>query len=750
MLNKNPYQAFDKFILRTPLYSLEFYRNFTKETNITDEDFLTVLTDPVLKEAIYLASPVLYNAVSKWINKDEAGKNSENPEKLKLSILKYISRLSSRCTPFGLFAGCTIGSINNETNIILKGSLHNERHTRFDMNYLVALSQNLTKIDFVKEQLLFRPNNSIYEIGNKIRYIEYYYINGKRNHQIVSISNSKYIQKIINFSKSGARIKEIAEEIVSEKIDFNTAYSFINQLVDNQILISNLEPSITGPEFYEQIILIIEKLNHNKDLHQKLVLLKSKLIEIDKNIGNTIEKYETIITILRDLNTEFDLSHLFQTDMVISTSQNTLSQNVINSVKKGMAILNKFSVYNENPLLSDFKKKFYERYENQEISLSKVLDAEIGIGYSQTFEQNVNNPLIDDLVLPGRQKKNANQNIQWNAFNSFFHKKILQANLNNQQVISLSFNDFKHLDENWNNLPDTISSIIEVVCIDNKEKIRFSGIGGSSAANLLGRFCHGDEKIHQFVDEIIQIENKMNERIILAEIVHLPESRVGNILMRPSFRNFEIPYLGNSTLNDEFQIPIDDLFLSLKNERLVLRSKQNNCQVIPHLTNAHNYSQNSLPIYHFLCDLQTEGISPGMSFNLGNASNTFDFIPRIECDDIILQEATWNINRKDVESLLKNKNNDVLLQQEIAKFRADKNIPQFILLSENDNELLINFQNLTSVKMLLDAISKKSVFIIKEFLYAEKSTVKDLKKEYYTNEIIVSFYNSNKLEKTHE
>ena len=345
------------------------------------------------------------------------------------------------------------------------------------------------------------------------------------------------------------------------------------------------------------------------------------------------------------------------------------------------------------------------------------------------------------------QTNNANQNIQWNAFNSFFHKKIIKANKNDDFIISVSPNELQHLNENWDNLPDTISTIIEIITIDEKEKIRFSGIGGSSAANLLGRFCHGDIKIHQYVNEIIAIENEINKAVILAEIVHLPESRVGNILTRPSFRTYEIPYLGNSTLNEEFQISLDDLYISIKNERLLLRSKKLNCQIIPRLTNAHNYAQNSLPIYHFLCDLQLDGKNQGMAFNLGTLSNTYDFIPRIEYEDIILKEATWNIEKTHIENLLKNKNNDSELLKEIEKFRKLKKIPQLIVLSENDNELLINFDNLTSVKMLLNMVSKKNNFTLKEFLHSQKSNIQDTNKEYYSNEVILSFYNNKRLDK---
>lgn len=131
---------------------------------------------------------------------------------------------------------------------------------------------------------------------------------------------------------------------------------------------------------------------------------------------------------------------------------------------------------------------------------------------------------------------------------------------------------------------------------------------------------------------------------------NLPEARTGNILRRPQMREYEIPYIAKSVLPTENQIPIQDLYLSIKNEKLFLRSKSQNKEVIPFLTNAHNYSSNSLPVYHFLCDLGNQTIKPVLHFDWGDLGRIYHFLPRIEYGNIILSKARWKINANEIKS----------------------------------------------------------------------------------------------------
>lgn len=745
MNKNNPYKPFPNFVLRTPLLPFNFYKNLTSNTTITDDVFKESFKNPEIKEAIFLATPVLFDELEKWLNNEFV--DLKKIEKLKFSLLKYISRMSSRCTPFGLFAGCAVGNFDIETKIILDNTSNNGRHTRLDMNYLVALSQELVKIENIKKQILFFPNSSIYKFGNQLRYIEYQYVNNIRHHHIIAVDNTIYLEKVLKASAEGLLMNQIIELLVDDENSLEDVTDFIEELIFSQVLISELEPSASGPEFLDHIKNILLKLKGTQVQLEVINYVEKKLTKIDNHIGNNPRDYVDISNKLHELETDFELKYLFQTDVILKPKSNLLNNSVLDSVKQGLVLFNQITLPPKENLLSNFKDAFYERFEEREVSLSKALDVEIGVGYKQNQDTLDINPLIDDILLPNNEKLNTIKDLKWYKTYSVLQKKIIEAYAKNSYCITLINKDFEGTNEDWTDLPDTMSAMIEIVLVNGKEKILISGAGGTSSANLFGRFCHGDKVLKNYTQTIANLEKDMNSSKIIAEINHLPESRVGNILLRPVFREYEIPYLAKSVLNKDKQLNIEDLYISVKNQKnIYLRSKNHNKEVIPRLSNSHNYTANSLPIYNFLCDMQTQGKRNHIGLDLGPFANEYDFIPRIEYNDLILSEAVWNFKKSDIEPLLNLSNNDSELINEFIVFRENKKIPKNIMLVDGDNELLINLENLISIKMFLNTIKDRPYFKIKEFLFNEDGIVKSLDgQEYYTNQIVISFYNSEKL-----
>ena len=172
-------QFFASFLFRTPYFPFSALSDFKKNQY-----------EPVYREMLQVATPDLSESIDKYT------------DKVHYSAYRYYQRACTRPTPFGLFAGCSVGSVGECTNILLSEQKEYKRNTRLDMNYICALTQRMGSDRNIREQLYYYPNSSIYPAGNHLRYVEYHYRKTRRVHQIKQIENSEYLQGILMLTNS--------------------------------------------------------------------------------------------------------------------------------------------------------------------------------------------------------------------------------------------------------------------------------------------------------------------------------------------------------------------------------------------------------------------------------------------------------------------------------------------------------------------------------------------------------------------
>lgn len=150
----SPVKCFSSFVFRFPVFSLDELKKIN-----TSIDESKLLKDNLFLESLYSASPEFYNDVKRY---NQGNISAKDLLKVKMSVLKYYIRMCTRCTPFGLFAGCGIGKIGEKSNIVPAQVSEFKSSTRLDMDYLCALIKNIETQEPVKKQLKFFPNTSIY------------------------------------------------------------------------------------------------------------------------------------------------------------------------------------------------------------------------------------------------------------------------------------------------------------------------------------------------------------------------------------------------------------------------------------------------------------------------------------------------------------------------------------------------------------------------------------------------------------
>jgi len=720
------YQIFPFFSFRIPLlpFSGQYIKN---DRNALFHHF----SNPKIQEAIFLASPVLFRELQKL--SQATSKNDKEAERVIHSFTRYLSRMQTRCTPFGLFAGCGVGETGG-TNTAIHMQDTCQRKTRLDMLYLYTLYDAILQMPDIREKIKNYPNSSLYLWGKRYRYVETEYLPSGVTYHLSETSSSFHLKKALKIATNGAVMMDLVNCLVSNVNTKEDATEFINDLINAQVLTGELSKSITGNDYFERMVCMIESINDNNRILPILKEIQFALKKIDH--GNSgINAYQYIQSLVERIEVPYKEQYLFQVDMIRTTNDANLGNGTIEDLKSALIFLNRIKVLKKNELLDKFRQDFLSRYEEREIPLMEALDTESGLGYPSKSADGDLTPLIENFRLP--QQTDENNSYNTNKFQSILYKKAFECLSKGQQEIVFFDDDVKDFTINWNDLPPTIYTIFEIIRSNSDNNLIHLHFFSGSGANVLARFAHADEKMDSFVKKIAEKEQTLTSDYILAEVVHLPEARLSNVLFRPHIRDFEIVYLSSSDMPCEKKLHVSDLLLSVRNNRIILRSKKTGKEIIPWLTTAHVYHF-GLPVYRFLCDMQKQGRRYGSNFDWGSYSQNYR--PRVRYKNIILSPASWIITRDELKHLFIIQEDDNLLS-EIEVWRNQHQIPRYVLMIESDQKLWVDWENALSIRSMFSIIKNHPVVTFTEFLFEpEHAVVRDSDGNAYTNECIAVFY----------
>lgn len=261
------YELLDKFYMRTPTLSWDIAIKILNEDNIQKLfDLLrTILSDHFVKLAIYVASPDLYH---RWETLENGGvSNKKEVARILQSIAKYILRMSTRCTPFGLFAANSIGNYAKNTNIVLPVNQEGIKSIVLDSELIFNLKDKILENKKLWPYLNYYSNPCLYKSGDRLRFVnDYKDETGNRKYEISSIQCNDLISYLLEKGKKGISFQEIVKSITDFDYPLEDAVDFTYELIEHQVYKSEFEPSIVGKDYTSEFIKIISRLNSIKEL----------------------------------------------------------------------------------------------------------------------------------------------------------------------------------------------------------------------------------------------------------------------------------------------------------------------------------------------------------------------------------------------------------------------------------------------------------------------------------------------------
>jgi hypothetical protein len=685
------------YVLRSTSFSLDDFiqmNDLFKTKN--SKELKTVFKNEKFLNAIYFSSRSFYHLVQIWLKEDTETWNTD--DKILESLYKYYTRMATRCTPYGLFSGFATGQMTNAASNIALATEHKPIF-RTDMFFIKKLKDEIIKNNDTKN-LLYYPNNTITKVAEKLRYIEW---DENYSYTLSEASTNFLLDKILQQSVNGLTIERLIENILKELkgADRDAIASYVYSLLSSKLLVDALPPYMTS---VEDPLIELENYLTKFDIETSLLANIKEKLSLNQERLN-ISELETTMNQFENITD--DTHQTFQIDLQLNLANNNLNENITDILTKETKEILEVLPQINNPDLEIFIKKFLNKFESREIPLSQAIDPQMGVGYGIYTSGHVETtPLIENIAFSF--KPSNNQTFITPIIKLIYEKYHCCFDPLNPQIIKLSEKDIRDIPkekitnkwaENYYLFGELYAQTLESL---DKGDFKFNCKGNLPSPytlNVLGRFAYHDPKLTNLLQESL---NNLDTNYIYAEIIHQPDDKLGNVLLRPTFYSYEIPYLSNSKKTDKI-IPINDIYVSVRNQNIILRSKSLNKEIRPRFSNAYNPDNSQLPIIHFLCNIQKQNIMI-RSWNW-SILNDNTYLPRVEYKHIILSEARWKLKKQ------QNCNLSVL-----TNLLESINVPTFCVLRDGDNSLLLDLENEISLRILLKRIKKADLYLFESFL----------------------------------
>lgn len=715
------YSALGGYTLRVPALPYSIFQHLQA---LTDDQLLTLFKLPFIKENIFLSSPLLYSKLEELANHKFLVKKEK--DRVIHSFLKYLIRASTNPIPFGWLAGIKYGTEwGNKTQYKLIPEEY-KKHIRLNYHTVHLLVNELEKTIVFPNNIIYYINNTLYQTPLKdFRYVKMVYHEKGCCAEIIKVHYSTYIESIKKMAMYGAKFTDIYHSMLNDRnLSSQEVIDFLKKLVDNQILVSELRPKAISADNFKELLECLRQPDITEFIKDKVLLREIEMLEplIKPDIEALLATHTKINCICKTVE-----NNIFHGDLEMGLKTNSLNENIVKSIiPKAIYVLSKLANIKITPL-NKFKGELEKRFGNKRVRLVDVLDSTYGIGYNNSVPPS--SALLKNISWPS----SSSSTLFLNPVDRMFNHKLMHQKFQKNIEIRLSDEDLSPLPDHNNLIPETFSVFCNVV---DENQYYFKVISSITAAGHVARFAYVDNHLQQLIKSIFEYEKKRCEDCLIAEVIHVPTQKIGNIALRSVSRDYEIPYYSEGTNTYPNQIHIDDLYVNVGlDDTLRLWSKQYNKQVIPKVSMGYNYIMSEFPIFQFLCDFQYENeYMPGLEFIWGELFIKYSFLPRLTYDNIIVSPARWRFYGKDFIYIRKLVN-DLNPIEQLKMCRKIYNLPRFVYLSENENDLMIDLEGKNSLEILKVFINKNQELFLKEALFKPESSM--IQEYNYINEYII-------------
>lgn len=702
-------ELFEHYLYRSPLLSIRDFKEIERN-DLSDKDYVFYLIDYIKKHNlyanIYSSSKSLYYSIINF-NRDTSDKKTKN---ILISLYKYLVRMTFRSTPFGMYSGVGINTINSEEQSkekVIYYSYINNSAIYLLINHLHNENKILDKIKVCNNPNMYEDYTHLF-----LPYQVEYSSNEYKDSGNISLKKNKLTQRVVELCAHEINFNKLKDILCSEfQAPEITVHEYLKKLIFEDFLITEFKINLSTKNSYKSIIKLLEEIKETTNI---VYIIFQKL----DNIIDEINSSDDRITILNLLISADKLiasnfpnfkDNVLNIDTKIDGRNFQITDNDIKDIKNVAELNSQLTLFEPSKVLEDYKNKFSEIYgQDEDVKLTNLLNGSLGLGIPNEYTTTTN--------LNNLEKANSIAGIleNWKT----------EALLNNDKVIKLSNDKLLELDPYLQKSNINTSFDMYLTKLSNSSKLYLKTNSGSlHATQTYGRFTYMFP--FNITKDIYNFDNYKPKGFCTMEIIYNhPFPKIQNV-MTSQLPNATIDFLNHSS-----NITVNDLYVFLGEDfNFYIRDINGNI-IYPNFNNLHN--TNLAPsIIRFLSDISMQYITGTYFLNFSAVEHAYS--PRIEYNNIVLSPQKWNIN------LNKGLNfNDFILK--IKQFSKTYELDEEFYLVYEDQRLYINLNSTISQYTLYTEYKKKEILELEEL---EEGL--DFSKNLTINELVFSMSSSEPL-----
>jgi thiopeptide-type bacteriocin biosynthesis protein len=629
-----------------------------------------LVDDPRVRAALAIGNPAVMEALSR------SGRVAEG-SRLARTLQRYLVRMSTRPTPYGLFAGTALVAWADTTDVEL-GTARPRTRTRPDMGWLLGLVFDVESDPAVRRHLAYVANPELTERAGRL-FAPVNAMGGPRS--TVSVRATDIVRGAIALARNPIRHDDLIAELVAlAHAPIARIEVLVEQLWQQQLLLTDLRPPLTNHDPAGYVEDRLSGIPQAAAAHCVLSALRAALADFDTC---PLTAAEAAYGRLLEMSDYAGAAAPPQVDMALPLVGAQVHRAVADDAARAAELLLRLTPeHHRGALTAAYRARFEERYGvGRAVPLLEVLDPNSGLGSPYAAAE-----------TPTRRGFTARDHLLMELAGN--------ALCDGRTSIELDESTLEQLSTPFSATQAPLSLDVPALVVaespadvddGNYHLVIGPSLGAVAAGRMLGRFADLlGEAARTALKEVHSRESELSSEVIFAELSYLPmTAKNANVAIRQHSRHHEFVIGVSPGVEPAQVIPLDEVAVESTGERFRLWWSARGAEVAVvagHMLNA----RTGPDVCGFLTDVSIDSRVPFVAFDWG-AATMLPALPRIHVGRIVLCPARYRpaplVRAAGAAESMP------AFARAVAEWRTRLRVPRYVNVGSYDYRLLVDLES---------------------------------------------------------